>query len=208
MDPISIATSLASFAAPKIAGWLGGDDAEKTAKEVTEVAKSVTGQGDERSAVEAIKQDPEQARKFREAINEYELKKEKERTKRLTQINQTMRAAYKENGWKSGWRPFFGYAFGVAWVSLFFGLLGLLFYAASLGLEEAIEFSSKMPQVIAAMTPLFGMGLKVLGVAIRERSRDKRLAAGVVDPPAEGLVDKLGKMFSQRRAGKAPQEEA
>jgi hypothetical protein len=195
MDPISIATSLASFAAPKIAGWLGGDDAEKTAKEVTEVAKSVTGQSDGQSAAEVIKQDPEQARKFREALAEYELKMERERTKRLTQINQTMRAAYKEDGWKSGWRPFFGYSFGVAWIATFFGLLALLFYAASLGLDAAIKFAGQMPQVIAAMTPLFGMGLKVLGVAIRERSRDKRLAAGVVDPPAEGFMDKIGAIF-------------
>jgi len=203
MDPISIATSLASFAAPKIAGWLGGDDAEQTAKEVTEVAKSVTGQSDGQSAVEAIKQDPEQARKFRESLQEYELKKERERTKRLTQVNQTMRASYKESGWKSGWRPFFGYAFGVAWVSLFFGLLGLLFYAASLGLEEAIKFSSEMPQVIAAMTPLLGMGLKVLGVAIRERSRDKRLAAGVVDAPPQSMLDKLGGLFGKRPGTKS-----
>jgi len=185
--------------APEIAGWLGGEDAEKTAEGVANVAKQVTGQSDAQTAVDQIKQDPEQARKFKQALQEYKLQMERERTKKLTQINETMRAAYKESGWKSGWRPFFGYVFGVSWGLTFIGLLVLIGYAATFGLSEAIELAGKLPQLVAAMTPLFGMGLKVLGVQIRERSRDKRLAAGVVDPPAEGLLDKLGTMFGKNK---------
>jgi hypothetical protein len=192
----AIVSGLAAVA-PKIAGWIAGDDAEQTAEQVADVAKTVTGEDDPQKAVDAIRQDPEQARKFREALAEYELKMEKERTERLTQINKTMRAEIQESGWKSGWRPFFGYSFGVAWVSLFFGLLGLLFYAASLGLDEAIQFAGEMPAVIAAFTPLVGMALKVLGVQIRERSRDKRLASGIVDAPAQGWMERLGVLFGK-----------
>ncbi len=201
----AIVSGLAAVA-PKIAGWIAGDNAEQTAEQVADVAKSVTGEKDPQKAVDAIKQDPEQARKFQEALQEYELKMEQERTERLTQINKTMRTSVKESGWKSGWRPFFGYAFGAAWMLLFLGLLGLLFYAASLGLEKAIDFAGEMPALIASFTPLFGMGLKVLGVQIRERSRDKRLAAGVVDAPQQGWMDKLGAIFGKRSGSKDDQQ--
>ena len=199
MSLVATAVSGLVSVAPEIAGWLGGEEAEKTAEDVANVAKQVTGQEDPQAAVDAIKQDPEQARKFKEALQEYKLQMERERTKQLTQINQTMRAAYKESGWKSGWRPFFGYVFGVSWAATFFGILILIGYAASKGLPEAIEFAGKLPQMIAAMTPLFGMGLKVLGVQIRQRSRDKRLASGVVDPPEQDWMDKLGAMFGKNK---------
>jgi len=207
MSLVASAVSGLVSVAPEIAGWLGGEKAEKTAEDVANVAKKVTGQEDPQAAVDAIKQDPEQARKFKEALQEYKLEMERERTKQLTQINQTMRSAYKESGWKSGWRPFFGYVFGVSWGLTFFGLLALIGYATTLGLSEAIELAGKLPQLVAAMTPLFGMGLKVLGVQIRQRSRDKRLASGVVDPPEQDWMDKLGAMFGKRKKETNKQDE-
>jgi len=96
--------------------------------------------------------------------------------------------------------------FGVSWAATFFGILILIGYAASKGLPEAIKFAGKLPQMIAAMTPLFGMGLKVLGVQIRQRSRDKRLASGVVDPPEQDWMDKLGAMFGKNKKETNKQE--
>lgn len=184
-----------SYVAPKIAGWLGGEDAEEKAEKVAGVAKSITGQSDPQSAVDAIHQDPEQARKFQEAMGELEVQMERERTKKLTQINQTMRTEYKESGWKSGWRPFFGYMFATAYGVLFFGIIALIGYAMSESVGAAVELTGAIGGMISSFTPLLGIGLAVLGVQIRERGKDKRLAAGAKD--TEGTLGKIMKAFGK-----------
>jgi len=198
MEPVSTITAIASglsWVAPKIAGWLGGDDAEEKAKKVVGVAQSLTGQSDPQSAVDAIRQDPEQARKFEEAMGELELEMERERTKQLTQINQTMRTEYKESGWKSGWRPYFGYMFATAYGVLFFGIIALIGFAMRESVGAAVELTGAIGGMISSFTPLLGIGLAVLGIQIRERGKDKHLAAGA--KPPEGALDKIIKAFGK-----------
>lgn len=66
MDPISIALGLAKVA-PMVAGWLGGDKAEKAASEVVSIAERVTGL-DGPNALAVIRSDPDTALAFEQAI--------------------------------------------------------------------------------------------------------------------------------------------
>lgn len=68
MDPITIALGVAKLA-PMVAGWLGGDDAEKKAQKVVDVAESVTGLSGQ-SAVNMLSSDAAALEKFNERILE------------------------------------------------------------------------------------------------------------------------------------------
>lgn len=200
----TIATIVGGLAsvAPEVIGMISGDDAEEQAAQVADIAKSVTGESDPQTAVDTIKQDPEQARKFKESLLNYRIKKEQEHTKQLTQINKTMRAEYNEGGWKSGWRPFFGYIFAVAFGMMIFGFMALFFYFATQSLEQAIRLISKAPQFVTAFTPMFSVGLMVLGINIKKRSDDKELAAGIDPTQKIGLLTKFRNLFSKSKEGK------
>lgn len=59
MDPISAALGLVSVAAPYVGKWLFGDDGEKVAAQVVEVAQKVTGADSPTAAQEALKANPD-----------------------------------------------------------------------------------------------------------------------------------------------------
>jgi len=65
---IPIAMGLAEFI-PSIAKMFGGSKAEKVASKVIDVAKTVTGIGDPKQAVEAIRANPELVMKFQAEIS-------------------------------------------------------------------------------------------------------------------------------------------
>ena len=193
----AIITGLSAIV-PEIIGMISGDDAEEKAKQVADIATAITGESDPQTAVDIIKQDPEQARKFKEAVMGFRLKMEQETTKQLSQINQTMRAGYRESGWKSGWRPFFGYIFASAFGMMIFGFIGLFFYFATKSLDQAIKLVGVAPQFVAAFTPMFGMGLAVLGIAIKKRSDDKALSGGISSGPQKSsLLGRVKKLFNK-----------
>lgn len=180
---------------PAIAGWIGGDKAEKTATEIADVARAVTGQDDPQKAVDAILADPEQARKFHESILNWRIEKEREETKRIQTINETMRRELTAGKWKGGWRPWCGYVFGTSWGVLVFGIIWLLHDALDKGIAEAVKLATAIGTMLAQITPLFGMMMAVLGVAVLKRSSDKQLTAG--QPKGPGLLERIGKMFGK-----------
>ncbi|MBY0501447.1 MAG: hypothetical protein K2P93_05540 [Alphaproteobacteria bacterium] len=61
------AHALSEFA-PFIARWLGGEQSEKVAHKVVEVAHSLTGEKDPLNVIQALKTDPKLALQFQEAI--------------------------------------------------------------------------------------------------------------------------------------------
>lgn len=156
----AIVSGLATVA-PEIAGWLGGSDAEETAEQVAGVAKSVTGHSDAQSAVEAIKQDPEQARKFKEALQEYRIKMERERTEQMGKVNNTMQAESESEHWPQySWRPFNGFLFGITMFGVYF-LLPLL--------------DKDVPEIPYWVWMAWA---SVLGVTAWHRGKQKRIKAG------------------------------
>lgn len=77
MGVIPIAMGLAQFA-PQIIKWItGSDKAEDAATAVVDIARKVTGQGEEDAALKAIQENPAMAMQFRMAVmaNEADLDK-------------------------------------------------------------------------------------------------------------------------------------
>lgn len=99
-------------------------------------------------------------------------------TARMTEINKTMRAEYAADGWyKTGWRPMIGYvlAFG------FGGILSGLVYSLFTHPENAGDIVSNATVIITTMCA-------VLGISVRERSKDKAATNG---RPYPSLLDKV-----------------
>lgn len=89
-------------------------------------------------------------------------------TTRLAEINRTMRAEYATEGWfKTGWRPVIGYT------------VALCFAAVVLAIVYAIvKDPSKASDLVNEASMIMTTMLVVLGVQVRERSKDKRTAMG------------------------------
>ena len=64
MDPITAALGLVSFAAPYVGKWLFGDDGEKVAKQVVDVAQTITGTNSPQDAEAALRANPELLAQF------------------------------------------------------------------------------------------------------------------------------------------------
>lgn len=176
--PIAAAIGLAAEFAPSLLGMLFGDKAEKAAETVTEVARRVTGAEDADAVVAALKADPDMALRFRQQTDAAALAIYQEDTKRLAEVNATMRAeAGSQDAYVRRWRPTMGYAVTFAFVTIV--LAGA--YAIYQRPEDAAS-------VIGALMAIIAMALGVLGVAVRERSKDKQVAAGITPT---GIVDLL-----------------
>ncbi len=170
MDPITIALGLAQFV-PGLIRWIGGDDAEKAAKvadQVVGVARTVTGKAGGEDALAAIKADPALALQLQQAWLAHEVELSREETRQLAEINATMRAeSASDDRYVRRWRPTFGYAVALTWT------------ATMLAVSWAvIAEPAQAPNIIAALvntSPIWGIALGVLGVAVVKRSHDKNL---------------------------------
>ncbi len=101
-----------------------------------------------------------------------------ERQNALSEINQTIRAELAtDDRFKSSWRPMFGYvmAFAFGWL---FAVVGVVILAAAFG-RDMTNTVNVVASLTGTITTLFGIGLAVLGIQIRERSRDKQTLAGM-----------------------------
>jgi hypothetical protein len=179
-DPISIISGLISIA-PSIAKWIGGDKAEETATKIVGIAQAVTGKaGDPQGAVDAIKADPALAMQFQQALMAFELESEREETRRLLSINETMRAESQSEHWPQwSWRPFWGFVSGAA-----FGAVCVLCCLLGFKAVESKDMTAlnMIPQLIASFAMLFGIPGAILGVASWKRGQQKieKIKSGVV----------------------------
>jgi hypothetical protein len=174
---IPIAISLASKFAPALLGKLFGDDAEKTAKKVTDVAQIVTGAVTPQEAQAVIEQDPEVAAKFQERMKELELEFYREDTARFKEIHETIRTELSsKDTFARRWRPFYGYCVAGSWILMFVTLFAGFIYGMTQDKLDTII--SAYSELAAAVVPLWGIALTVLGYNIRKRSQDKEVAAG------------------------------
>lgn len=107
-----------------------------------------------------------------------------ERKAALAEINRTARAeAGTDDKFVRRWRPTMGYvvtaAFG--WVTFCIGLLIVVS-----GFRDVSQSVTTLQALSGPLMTLFGIGLSVLGVSVRERSKDKQVAAGM---QPRGLLD-------------------
>lgn len=163
-------------AAPSIAGWFGGDDAEDKARDVVGIAKKITGIDDEKSAVDAVVSDPQLAKIFETQAHEYRLAQLKSETSRVREVNATMRAESKsEDPWSRRWRPFWGFVSALAFGLVAFAIAGVLVIMAW---QDTASFIAQLPAIVSSMAALFGIPAAILGVASWHRGKMQRIQAG------------------------------
>lgn len=124
------------------------------------------------AVAQAIAADPEAALKLKtaESNNATALQRAiiEATTQRIVEVNKTMRAEYAADGWfKTGWRPMIGYMLAFSMGGVMAGLVYSLFTHP----ENAGEIVANATIIISAMCA-------VVGVNIRERSKDKAAANG------------------------------
>jgi len=127
----------------------------------------------------AIKADPEAATKLAkiEADNRALLQQQllTAENNRIMAINQTMQAESKSEHWAQwGWRPYWGFASGTAFVFVAF-LICLLAYKAVIGGRP--EAMAMIPQLIGSFAALFAIPGGILGVSAWHRGKAKIIAA-------------------------------
>lgn len=196
---LDIALGLAGVA-PSIVRWItGSDKAEQVAEGVVGLAKTVAGVDDADAAIKAIRDNPELAVRFQEAWLRYELGLFESETRRLQAVNETMRAeAASGSLYQSSWRPLWGYVSCVVWAIWVLGVVGLAGWAVLANPIEAVAIITALGALSSQLSLIFGAALAVLGVAVWQRSSDKKAILGL---DADLLPDGLGKAASKLLGG-------
>ncbi len=180
---ISAAMGLAEVV-PEVVGWLGGDDAEDTANRVVDTAKSITGADSADKARAALKENPEQLARVREALLSYRAEALAQETERLKAVNRTIRTeATADDAYVRRWRPTWGYVSALTWAAL---MLGIVYVMA-----VHPQYTAEIINAVTNLTPMWGTALAVLGINVAKRSQDKQVAAG--KDPGAGILGALAK---------------
>lgn len=155
--------------APLIGGLIGGPGGAAAGK----LLSNALGVKNEPEAIkQALRNDPDALVKIERLEKEHERELRsmtlQAETAQIAQINETMRAELRHDGWfKSGWRPFIGWITGFS----FGGIMASLIYSIFSVPENA-------PEVIASATVIISIMLTVLGINIKKRSDDKATMLG------------------------------
>lgn len=96
----------------------------------------------------------------------------------IASVNKTMQEEAKsDNRWTSGWRPYWGFISGTAFLFVCI-LVCVLAYKAVLGGKP--EAMAMIPQIIGAFAALFAIPGAILGVTAWHRGKMQRIKAGEV----------------------------
>jgi hypothetical protein len=167
--------TIAASVLPSIIGYFD-DNAGKAAEKVGRVVQGVVGVDDPTEAARLIQADPALAARLRERLMDLQIEMERERTKRIERVNETMQAETQaKHWWSSAWRPFWGFCSALAFLAVA-GLCCWLAYQAIL--EGKPEALAMIPQLITAFAALFAIPGAILGVASWHRGVEKRIRAG------------------------------
>jgi|GEM_PF-3371043 len=189
---IPIALSLAKIV-PDIVSLVKGDKSGEKAKKIVDLAKSVVGVEDPQQAVNKILEDPKLALEFQNRMNQLQLEFYREETKRLEIINKTMRVEYEsKNTYKTGWRPFIGWTLGFSIGFYIFSLCTSVVYAVFYQPDKVSLVIDSLSKLASALTSTWIVCMTILGVAIKKRSDDKKVATGDSSSLFEALSLFLG----------------
>lgn len=181
---IGAALSLATFV-PGIARWLGGDKAGSVAEKVMDVARTVAGLSNDSAAVAAIQNNPQLQIEFQKAVQPVLIAQYEAETRQLESINATMRAEYASSkSFVAYWRPMFGYIVAFTWL--------MMMAAMTYVMVVIPDKAAGIIESLSALSFMWSIALAVLGISVRERSKDKQVAAGLTPASLMGAVtDKL-----------------
>jgi len=167
---IPLVMNLLPFA-PKLAKWIGGEKAEAVADKVVGIAQTVTGEMDPAKAVEAIKANAEYQIRFTELANNFELGLEREYTQQMTIINQTMQAEAKSEHWAQwGWRPYWGFISGTAFLAV---CIFVCYLGKAAILTKDPNAIAMIPMAVGSFTTLFAVPGAILGITAWGRNKLK-----------------------------------
>ncbi|MDN3524338.1 3TM-type holin [Halomonas sabkhae] len=173
-------SSAVSKGAP-ILGSLIGTPA--TGAAVGMIAKALGTDANPDAIVQELEHNPEAANKLAAVEREHERELTRmnleAQTARLGQVNRTMRAeAASNDAYVRRWRPTYGYLTAAAWFIQMTGFTVILGVVAFRTPGELASVVGALGAVLSALLGLWGIALAVLGINVRERSKDKQVAAG------------------------------
>lgn len=173
--------------APMVLRFLGKDNEADVADKVVAIGKELTGQDDAAKIAEALKASPELAARFQQMANELVIAEMSEETKRLAEVNATMRAELASgDAFVRRCRPFFMYVMAVTWALQILGL------SVAIVLEPGR--AAPLINAVSDLTTMWSIALAVVGVYVKVRSDDKKTAVGAPAPTAlESIAGVLGK---------------
>ncbi|CBV42532.1 hypothetical protein [Halomonas elongata] len=129
---------------------------------------------------QVMNDDPEAAAKIKKVEAELEQARIEARTKRLGQVNQTMRAEVdSDSTLKGGWRGFTGWMFGLS----LGGVMASIIFEMFAGTTDRIE-------LLRQAVMMFGVFGAVLGIDINRVGKE-RLAAKGIDSRSFTFMDAL-----------------
>jgi len=182
--------NLVKSAAPLVGTVLGGPVG--AAAGVIGGIASLFGTEPEPDKIEAaIKADPEALVKLKqfEIQNQTDLQKLAIQcsTQITLEVNKTMQTESKsDKWWVSGWRPFWGFISGIAFLAL---VVFVCILAYDIIKSKDFTALNSLPMLVGAFSTLFATPMAILGVASWHRGKEKRVKAGEVNQP--GLLQRF-----------------
>ena len=164
MKPFKILGGILGLVAPQAAAAVGI---------VESIARTVSGdQSSDPEALEkAIIENPELLAEVKQAAMAREIEIERERTKQVEAVNETMQAELQHGtSFQKGWRPLNGYLFGIT----------LFVNYAIVPLANIWTVKLVIPANIPELVFSFWAG--VVGVAVHSRGKEKLAKLGNPDP--------------------------
>lgn len=185
---IAGALGLAVEAVPQIIRWIAGDDskAARVAEEAASVARAVTGQDSDDTALAALRADPAAFLAFQQAMADKAVSMAQEETAQIREREQSWReATNSEDAYVRRARP-----------TIIYALVGIGVSGAVTALVTAWRKPAMLPDVIYALQWIVYALASVGGLYVVKRSDDKAIGEGVVPPnsPVRRIADAvLGK---------------
>ncbi|WP_110665182.1 3TM-type holin [Salinicola halophilus] len=167
--------------APSVASAIGGPAVGGVTTGAVTMLANMLGIDEDPASFVAATKDPEQRAELVRINNEHRRELESmrlqaeqasaaEETKRLTEINTTMRAELGTEGWfKSGWRPATGWVFMLSLGALVAALIYCIVRNPALLAN---------PETVGLLCWVIGTMGAALGINVRERTKGKQIKAG------------------------------
>ncbi|ANK79405.1 MAG: hypothetical protein TEF_00330 [Rhizobiales bacterium NRL2] len=177
---IAAALPLVTEFLPSIGRLINGENGERVATKVVDVARRVTGAETPEQAIERLRADPKLVAELQRQATAIELAEIDSEVDRHRQVNETMRAEIaSDDPYVRRWRPTLGYAVAITWALTMLGLVFIIGWVAITEPREAPNIFIALGDAIASIAPIWLVALSVLGVSVWKRSEDKKTAAGV-----------------------------
>lgn len=169
MLPIPIIMALAAEFAPSVVGLLTKDKtAAKAAEMVSQTARAITGTSSDDAALEALRNDPDKAIEYKNAMNEHAADMYEKETERMKVASDAIHLEHTNKfGFIRNVRPLFGYCvIYMIFITFTSAAYTIVFKSPKEGVEVIKAYSE--------MEWIFIAALSAISVYIKKRSDDKK----------------------------------